>query len=79
MTSTINIKYSFENNIIYSFKNLSLGATNQSNGDMTTKVYKPTYTSTSSISGDYSSVSGQPSSCYRSRLTTFEELYPNRK
>ena len=43
------------------FSNVSLGVTNQDNGDMTTTVYKPSFVSKSSISGDYySSVSGNP-------------------
>ena len=42
------------------FSNVSLGVTNQDNGDMTTIVYKPHFISNSSVSGDYSSVSGRP-------------------
>ena len=42
------------------FSNVSLGVTNEKNGDMTTTVYQPDFVSTSSISGHYSNVSGQP-------------------
>ena len=42
------------------FSNISLNATTESNGDMITTVYKPSFVSNSSISSNYSSVSGQP-------------------
>ena len=48
------------------FSNISLGVTNESNGNMTTTVYQPSFVSNSSISGSYSSVSGQPLSRHES-------------
>jgi len=54
------------------FSNISLGVTNENNGNMTTQIYQPDFVSTSSISGYYSTVSGLPISV--SGTSTYSSL-----